>query len=74
MQLGTSWRIENLLTICEALEFVLNNAFRHGEKWYVQKTGVAMGTPVAPTLTNLFLAIWEEDFIYILSLIHISLP
>lgn len=51
--------------ICEALEFVLNhNALRYGDQWYIQKTGVAMGTPVAPTLANLLFAIWEENFIY----------
>lgn len=59
--------------ICECLEFVLmHNAFCYGEQWYIQKTGVAMGTPVAPTLANLFLAIWEEEFIYSVNNPHIS--
>lgn len=52
--------------ICEALDFVpTHNAFQYGDKWFSQKMGVAMGTPVAPTLANLFLAIWEENFIYV---------
>lgn len=51
--------------ICEALDFVLkHNAFQFGDIWYVQQVGSAMGTPVAPTLANLFLALWEERTIY----------
>lgn len=51
--------------ICEALDFVLKqNTFRFGEHWYKQQVGTAMGTPVTPTFTNLFLALWEERMIY----------
>lgn len=50
--------------ICEALEFVLNhNAFKFGDRWIVKRTGMPMGTLVAPTLANLFLAIWEENYV-----------
>lgn len=51
--------------IGEALRFVLtHNAFCFGDDWFEQKVGTTMGTPVAPTFANLFLALWEEEFIY----------
>lgn len=51
--------------ICDALEFVLtHNAFRFGEQWFEQRVRTAMGTLVAPTFANLFLALWEERVIY----------
>lgn len=51
--------------VCMALDFVLShNSFRFGNQWYAQRVGTAMGTPVAPTFANLFLAAWEEKYIY----------
>ncbi|XP_068098328.1 potassium-transporting ATPase alpha chain 2-like [Hyperolius riggenbachi] len=50
--------------ICECLHFVIShNAFLFNNRWYSQCSGVAMGTPVAPTLSNLFLWGWENKVI-----------
>ena len=35
--------------------------FMHNDVWYKQIDGVAMGSPLAPTLANMFLAHIETD-------------
>lgn len=52
--------------ICEVLDFEIHqNAFKFEYNWSLQRTGVVMGMPVASTLANLFLAMWEENFVYV---------
>ncbi|XP_069829439.1 uncharacterized protein [Dendropsophus ebraccatus] len=52
----------------EALAFVLShNAFKFGDRWFQQVSGVAMGTPVACSLANLFLAVFEKKYIFTLN-------
>ncbi|CAI9595210.1 unnamed protein product, partial [Staurois parvus] len=41
-----------------------HNYFWFDNKYYLQRTGVAMGAKFAPSLANLFMARWEEDLIY----------
>ncbi|XP_056384003.1 uncharacterized protein LOC130277374 isoform X1 [Hyla sarda] len=51
--------------ICESLTFILkNNAFLFDEVWYRQIGGVAMGTPVACTFANLYVASFEEKYVF----------
>ncbi|CAJ0937220.1 unnamed protein product [Ranitomeya imitator] len=51
--------------VCESLEFILtHNAFMFLDDWYIQQVGTAMGTPVACTFANLFLALFEEKYVY----------
>lgn len=46
------------------LNFVLkNNIFSFNGQIYKQKVGIAMGTPLAPTLANIFMEQLEEDFL-----------
>ena len=48
----------------QLLNFILkNNIFTFNATPYQQRTGVAMGTPLAPTLANLFMATLEERFL-----------
>ncbi|CAJ0946568.1 unnamed protein product [Ranitomeya imitator] len=50
--------------ILEGLDFVLsNNTFKFMDKWYSQRVGTAMGTPVACVFANLFLAAFEEKHV-----------
>lgn len=41
-----------------------NNYFWYEGKYYHQNTGVAMGAKFAPSVTNIFMAKWEEESIY----------
>lgn len=46
------------------LNYVLkHNAFSFNRKIYSQTMGIAMGTPLAPTLANLFMAKLEQNFL-----------
>ena len=46
------------------LNYVLkNNSFSFNGQIYTQQMGVAMGTPIAPTLANLFMADLEQEFL-----------
>ncbi|XP_071993372.1 uncharacterized protein [Engystomops pustulosus] len=48
----------------EALLFILtHNSFLFNNQWFNQVTGTAMGTPVACTFANIFLAVFESKFI-----------
>ena len=48
----------------QLLNFVLkNNTFTFNGQPYHQLTGVAMGTPLAPTLANIFMSSLEESFL-----------
>jgi hypothetical protein len=47
--------------IIKALLIILrNNFFTFDGKMFQQKIGIAMGTPAAPQIANLFVAYWEE--------------
>jgi hypothetical protein len=45
------------------LNYILNNIFSFNGTIYKQKMGVAMGTPIAPTLANIFMTQLEEEFL-----------
>ena len=48
----------------QLLNFILkHNIFTSNATPYQQRTGVAMGTPIPPTLANLFMATLEECFL-----------
>lgn len=48
-----------------ALDYCLShNYFWYSGKCYTQVRGVAMGAKFAPLLANLFMSIWEDQFIY----------
>ena len=52
-------------SIAQLLEYVLTkNNFDFNAKHYLQVGGTAMGTKVAPSLANLFMADFEEKFVY----------
>lgn len=50
--------------LMELLDLVLDkNYFKFGSDFFMQIKGVAMGSPVAPSIANLFMAHLEELFI-----------
>ena len=52
-------------SVCRLLWSVLSkNNFQFNDKHYLQVNGTAMGTRVAPTYANLFMADFEERFVY----------
>ena len=52
-------------SLCELLEAVLTiNCFQFNGVNYIQVGGTAMGTKVAPSLANIFMADFEEKFVY----------
>ena len=52
-------------SICQMLNMVLTmNNFRFNGKDFLQIAGTAMGTRVAPTYANIFMADFEEKFVY----------
>ena len=52
-------------SLIDLLELVLTlNNFQFNEKSYLQIGGMAMGTKVAPSLANIFMADFEEKFVY----------
>ena len=52
-------------SLCELLRFVLSrNNFQFDGKNHLQVGGTAMGTKVAPSLANIFMADLEENIIY----------
>ena len=51
-------------TILNLLNIILyNNDFTFNNKIYLQKRGVAMGQNFAPSLANIYLALWEENLL-----------
>lgn len=51
--------------ICELLSIVLcNNYFMFGSQFYMQVTGTAMGSKVAPTFAVIFMNWFKEHFVY----------
>ena len=42
---------------------VKNSFFLFNDKYYEQIDGVAMGSPLGPTIANIFLCYWEEIWI-----------
>ena len=50
--------------IRQTLQLILNNNyFEFNGKYYLQTHGTAMGTPVAPSYANLFMAALEEQLL-----------
>jgi len=53
--------IINCETIKQLLEFCCTNVpFMYGDNWFMQVDGVAMGSPLAPTLASLFMKSIED--------------
>ena len=49
-------------TLCDLIRIILNmNNFTFNNKHYLKKNGTAMGTKMAPSFANLFLAKFERD-------------
>lgn len=61
MQLGDTFKtfLITLLTI-----ILKENYFQYLDKFYIQLQGTAMGSNVAPSYANLFMANFEEKFVY----------
>ena len=52
-------------SLCELLEAVLTmNCFQFNGENYIQIGGTAMGTKVVPSLANIFMAAFEEKYVY----------
>ncbi len=52
-------------SIVKLLDLVLTcNNFKFGDNHYLQKSGTAMGTRMAPSYANLFMADFEERYVY----------
>lgn len=50
-----------LITI--AKKVLMMNAFRFQDSYYLQKRGTAMGTRMAPSYANLFMGMFETNFL-----------
>lgn len=51
--------------VLKLLEFAMeHNYFFFDGEFYLQATVVAMGAKFAPSLANLFMALWENDFLF----------
>ena len=60
-----SWSCQK---VCEALPFLSDNIYiRFGSKLYRQIVGIPMGTNCAPLVADLFLFLYEKDFMLSLS-------
>ena len=52
-------------SICRMLDMVLTmNVFRFNGEVFLQRSGTAMGTRVAPTYANIFMSDFEDRFVY----------
>ncbi|XP_075452819.1 uncharacterized protein LOC142493147 [Ascaphus truei] len=50
--------------IIEAIRYILtHNYFSHDGCYYLQTCGTAMGTRFAPSYANIFMGMWEENYI-----------
>ncbi|CAH2313023.1 Hypothetical predicted protein, partial [Pelobates cultripes] len=51
--------------LIEGIDLILNNNyFWFKDGFYLQKRGTAMGTRFAPSYANLYMAEWEERYIW----------
>ncbi|CAJ0965286.1 unnamed protein product, partial [Ranitomeya imitator] len=49
----------------DLLSFILHkNFFMFGDQYYIQRTGTAMGSNMAPPYANIFMAAFEETYVY----------
>ena len=65
----------NIEYIIDLLNWVLvNNIISFNEKYYLQIFGIAMGTPIAVALANIFLCILEYDIFENFKINNINLP
>ena len=65
--------IPNAHLILELMELVLNNAVMTFQKeFFKQILGIVMGTNLAPILTNIYMAMLEEELIIICKNKHIK--
>jgi hypothetical protein len=62
--LANTWNKHKCKAVKSAMEIVMkNNRMRFGDLIYHQTRGVAMGMSPAPTIANLYVAIYELEFI-----------
>lgn len=62
---NTRMKQEQIGYILEGLKMAMAcNYFWHDRKYYVQTKGVAMGARYAPSVANLFMDLWEEQYIF----------
>ncbi|CAJ0956156.1 unnamed protein product [Ranitomeya imitator] len=65
----TDFSPDQLQFCVDLLVLVLNkNFFLFGDQYYIQKTGTAMGSNMAPPYANIFMASFEETYVYTHSL------
>uniref|UniRef100_A0A803JHQ6 Reverse transcriptase domain-containing protein n=1 Tax=Xenopus tropicalis TaxID=8364 RepID=A0A803JHQ6_XENTR len=51
--------------LLDSISFILtHNYFVFDDRFYLQKQGTAMGSKFAPAYANLYMAVWEDDFIW----------
>lgn len=61
----TGMKQQQINYILEGLKMAMEcNYFWYSNNYYVQTKGVAMGARYAPSVANLFLDMWEEEYIY----------
>lgn len=61
----TGMKQQQINYILEGLKMAMEcNYFWYNNNYYVQTKGVAMGARYAPSVANLFLDMWEEEYIY----------
>ncbi|CAJ0966626.1 unnamed protein product, partial [Ranitomeya imitator] len=65
----TNFSPDQLQFCVDLLVLVLHrNFFLFGDQYYIQKTGTAMGSNMAPPYANIFMAAFEETYVYTHSL------
>ncbi|CAJ0946012.1 unnamed protein product [Ranitomeya imitator] len=61
----TDFSPDQLQFCVDLLSFVLHkNFFMFGDQYYIQRTGTAMGSNMAPPYANIFMAAFEETYVY----------
>lgn len=61
---NTKLRQEQISFIMDGLKLAMeNNYLWYKKEYYVQTKGVAMGAHYAPSVANLFMDMWEEEYI-----------
>ncbi|CAJ0937651.1 unnamed protein product, partial [Ranitomeya imitator] len=63
--LGSDVAPECAQLVLTLLEFILRrNYFVFGDEYYLQLRGTAMGSNMAPTYANIYMAVFEDRFVY----------
>lgn len=60
-----NYTLETKQFLVSAVEFLLkHNFFSFDGDFYIQQQGVSMGARFSPSLANIFMAMWEETFLF----------